>query len=67
MLYFTGIVLIVYGLFKWITANDDYFTKRGLPSMKNVFIFGNTAGLFMKQTTPIEFIQRLYNQFPNNK
>lgn len=67
IIYFTGIALIVYGLFKWITANDEFFTKRGLPSLKPVFILGNTGGLFLKQYAAFDYIHRLYNQFPNDK
>lgn len=62
-----GLSLIVYGIYKWATLNDDYFVKRNVAHLKPSFLVGNTGGLFMKQYRPNEFFQNLYNTFPSDK
>lgn len=73
MFYLIGSVFItfVFGLaliiFRWATKNNDFFEKRGLPSMKPTLFFGNTSAFFFKKVELIEFVTNLYNAFPNEK
>lgn len=67
LLYFTGIGLILYALYKWVTLNDKYFEKKGIVHMKPLFFFGNTGGFFLKQYSGPDFVNKLYNEFPKDK
>lgn len=62
-----GISLILYGIYKWITLNNDYFEKRGIQHMKPTFALGNTGAFFMRQYRSSDFMQNLYRQFPDKK
>ena len=63
----TGIALIAYGIYKWVTLNYDYFEKRGIVHLKPSFLFGNTANLFLRKNNMYEFSTNLYNSFPSEK
>lgn len=41
-----GISLILYGIYKWITLNNDYFEKRGIQHMKPTFALGKCNKTF---------------------
>lgn len=60
ILLLTSVGLIAYAIFKWITLNNDYFVKRGIPHLKPYPIFGNTFGLFSRQYSMYEFVENLY-------
>lgn len=62
-----GIALIAYGIYKWITLNDDYFENKNVVYLRPTFLLGNTGRFFMKQVRTNEFYQNLYNSFPNEK
>lgn len=36
-----GISLILYGIYKWMTINNDYFEKRGIQHIKPTIALGN--------------------------
>lgn len=58
------IVLLVY---KWATQNDEYFVQRGVPALRPTLIFGNSADFFTKKIDLIEFVKKLYDDFPDKK
>lgn len=63
----SGIILIIYAFYKWITMNNDYFEKIGVAHLKPIFLFGNTAGFFFKKYNRYEFISILYKTLPSEK
>lgn len=62
-----GVSLICYYIYKWGVANNEYFVKRNLPFMKPMFLVGNSGGFFTKKYSINDFVQYLYNSFPNEK
>lgn len=60
-------VICVYAVHKWATINKDYFVIRKIKALKPVFLFGNTGGLFTKQYRPIDFMDSIYYELPNEK
>lgn len=67
-IYFTvAVVAIIFIVYKWATQNDAYFVKRGVPALRPALFFGNSREFFTKQIDLIEFVQKLYNDFPAEK
>lgn len=62
-----SIGLIIYGIYKWITKNDEFFVKKNCVHLSPTFLLGNTGKFFLKQIRPNTFFQDLYNHFPNEK
>lgn len=67
LLLASSAVLILYGIFKWITINHDYFKSRGIAALEPKFLVGNTIGLFLSRERLDEFLTGIYNKFPNEK
>lgn len=61
-----AITLIPYGIYKWLTANHDYFVKQGVPHLKPR-LFGHTLGFMFRKYGTYDFMQKLYDSFPNEK
>jgi hypothetical protein len=52
------VVLLFYLFYKWSTANDDYFAKKGVAFVKPTFLFGTAVNLFLRKiSAPDRFIQ----------
>lgn len=62
-----SIITIIVLFYKWATQNDLYFKKRGVPALKPVLFFGNSADFFTKKVDLIDFVKKLYNDFPDKK
>lgn len=56
-----------YIIFKWATRNREYFVRRGVPALKPVLFFGNSADFFTKKVDLIDFVIKLYHDFPDQK
>lgn len=54
-------------IYKYATQNNDYFIKRGIPALKPILFFGNSGEFFTKQVDLIDFVKKLYNDFPDEK
>lgn len=65
--YLVIFIIIARMIYRWATKNNDYFIKRGIPALKPTLIFGNSAEFFTKQIDLIDFVKKLYNDFPNEK
>lgn len=65
LLLFAAISLLAFAFYKWATLNNDYFEKRKMKFMKPTFLVGNTAALFTYKYTATEFVQMLYQAFPD--
>lgn len=57
----------VYAVYKWLTSNDDYFLKKGIPYEKPLPIFGNFLGFMLQKETFIDVIQRSYDKYKKSK
>lgn len=62
-----AMVLIVFLVYKWATQNDKYFVKRGVRALTPTLFFGNSAEFFTKKIELIEFVKKLYDDFPDEK
>lgn len=60
-------IAVVYVLYKWLTKNDDYFLKKGIPFEKPLPIFGNFLGFMMQRETLIDIMQRNYDKYKKSK
>lgn len=66
--YLTAVMaFVVFLVYKWATQNDEYFVKRGVLALRPTLIFGNSADFFTKKIDLIEFVKKLYDDFPNEK
>lgn len=65
ILLIIAISLLLFALYKWIVLNNDFFKIRNMKYMKPRFLFGNTGGLFINKYTASEFMQKLYQAFPD--
>ncbi|KAG4075135.1 hypothetical protein HA402_006152 [Bradysia odoriphaga] len=61
------IVLVLYGIYKFVTLNNDYFQKRGIAHMKPTFFLGNMGPFLLRLQTPYEFANTMYRMFPRQK
>lgn len=59
--------VVIFLVYKWATQNDDYFEKKGVPALKPTLFFGNSVDFFTKKVDLIEFVRKLYDDFPNEK
>lgn len=62
-----GMTVAAFAVYKWATQNDKYFENRGVPALKPALFFGNSAEFFTKKIDLIEFVKKLYDDFPNEK
>lgn len=58
--------LIAYIFFKWITLNNDYFKRRGIKSLKPVFLVGNADLLIYRNLSAVELGNEFYYYFPDD-
>lgn len=65
--YTASVIILFYLMYKWASQNHDYFIKRGVPALKPSLIFGNSTEFFTKKIELIDFVKKLYNDFPNEK
>lgn len=62
-----SIITVIVLFYKWVTQNNLYFTKRGVPALEPAIFFGNSADFFTKKVDLIDFVKKLYNDFPDKK
>lgn len=68
IIFWSGVLLLVYAFYKWATINNDYFEKRGVSYLKPSFLVGNNGGfLFLMKYTMPEFINMFYTANPGKK
>lgn len=56
-----------YFIYKWLAKNHKYFEHRKVPALKPILLFGNSAHFFTKKVDLIDFVKKLYHDFPNEK
>lgn len=67
MNYLVILTIFILFVYKWLTKNNDYFIKRGIPALKPTFMFGNSGEFYTKQIGLIDLVKKLYNDFPEEK
>lgn len=67
LLLWCAITLILYGIYKYITLNNDYFQKLGIVHMKPTFLFGNMGTFLFRKVTAYEFANEIHTTFPRQK
>lgn len=53
--------------YKWLTSNDDYFKKRGVPYIEPVPLFGNALPAMIGRESVVDLFNRGYNKFKHLK
>lgn len=61
------LLTVIFVFYKWAIPELNYFKKRGIPALCPIPIFGNSADFFTKKIDFIDFVQKLYNDFPDTK
>lgn len=60
-------LLTFLAFYKWVNRKYEYFEKRNQPFLKPYFLVGGTGGLNFGRYAVPEFVQMIYNSFPNEK
>ncbi|XP_055313348.1 probable cytochrome P450 9f2 [Sitodiplosis mosellana] len=60
-----GIVLIPYAIYKYKTVNKQYFAERNVECKDLSFSLYNIYAMFVGKNDVIQFVQRHYDQFPD--
>ncbi|XP_055619252.1 cytochrome P450 9e2-like [Toxorhynchites rutilus septentrionalis] len=67
LLYALPVIAIVLYLYHRLTRNNDYFLSKPIPSLAVKPIFGSVGPLMLRKVSFAEFIQSIYDKFPNAK
>lgn len=60
MLIYCAIAVAAYFFYKWVTANNDYFEKRGIPFHKPVFLLGSNSNIIWNKMSFPDIVQKWY-------
>lgn len=64
---FALLVIVGFLIRKWLTQNFSYFQDRGIAHGKPIIFFGTGKDLLMQKLSLPEYVQKWYNEFPNEK
>lgn len=67
LIFSTALIVFVLWFYKRITRNHDYFEKQGIVFEKPLPMVGNIWPLITKKEGMIQFIERYYNTYKNEK
>lgn len=69
LVFFTITIVILLWIYKRLTNNDDPDTleAQGIPTEKPLPVIGNIWPLLSQKEGGINFFERLYKLFPNDK
>ncbi|PNF38478.1 Cytochrome P450 9e2 [Cryptotermes secundus] len=62
-----GLIACLYTAYRYITGNNDYFTKRNVPYIKPTFFFGSVKSLVLRRTSLCDHVIAVYNQLDGHK
>lgn len=57
-----GVIACLYTAYRYITGNNDYFSKRNVPYIKPTFLFGSVKSLVLRKTSLCDHVKAVYNQ-----
>jgi cytochrome P450 family 9 len=63
----TGLIVCLYIAYRYITRNNDYFSRRNVPYIKPTFLFGNIGPVFMRKISMLDHANKLYNELDGHK
>ncbi|XP_061390038.1 probable cytochrome P450 9f2 [Musca vetustissima] len=55
--------VVVYLIYRWSTANYDFFEKRGIPYAKPVPMFGNFMEMVLRRKSMFDIFIEIYNKY----
>jgi hypothetical protein len=62
MLFWFGVIAVAFYLFyKWMTANYDYFEKRGVAFIEPVFLVGTKYNLLFSKMSLPDLVEKWYS------
>lgn len=62
------IVFVSYKLYKWTTAEHDFFKERGVKAVAPIPFLGTTGyHMFFKKINTLDFMNALYYAFPDEE
>ncbi|XP_013101419.2 probable cytochrome P450 9f2 [Stomoxys calcitrans] len=56
------VTLLAFSFYRWVTVNNDFFAKRGIPYDKPLFLMGSFVEIFRRQKPMYDVIIDLYNK-----
>lgn len=62
-----AICVILYLLYKWGIANNDYFEKKGVAFIKPTFLIGSNGHFFVNKMALHEVVQKWYKELAGEK
>lgn len=62
-----ALAAVLYLIYKLVTANNDYFEKKGIPYLKPKFLIGSRSDLILRNKSMPQVIKEWYDAFPNDK
>lgn len=62
-----AVAAILFLLYKLISRKNDYFERKGIPFSKPAFLVGKRSDLVLRNKSMPQFVNELYNEFPNDK
>jgi cytochrome P450 family 9 len=63
----TGLIVCLYIAYRYITRNNDYFSRRNVPHIKPTFLFGNIGPVFMRKISMLDHVNKLYSELDGHK
>jgi hypothetical protein len=63
----TGLIVCLCIAYRYVTRNNDYFSKRNVPYIKPTFLFGNVGPVFRKKISMHDHVKKLYNELDGHK
>lgn len=67
LLYLFALGAILVEIYRRIKKHYDYFHEKPIPSMASYPLLGSTAPLVLKKISFNNFINKIYNKYPNAK
>jgi hypothetical protein len=59
--------VLLFLIHKYLTANNNYFEKKGIPFNKPTFIVGSRGDLILRNKTVLDVVLGWYNEFYGEK
>lgn len=67
LLYLSAFVAILAALYHLLTKNNGYFHEKPIPSLVVKPLLGSVGDMIFQRVPIGEFVQTIYNKFPNVK
>jgi hypothetical protein len=67
LIFISIFIVALFLMYKWLTSNDGQFEEQGIAFDKPLPVIGNLWPLFTKKEGIVQFLERYYHKFENEK